>query len=212
MAEERLELLPGQYRSITGDVDAEIVVTRSRFIASLRCASCREEFDLRMREIERLYPKASHHCWAYRFTSGQVEHSSDAGEPAGTAGRPILGALKKHDLLNTMAVVTRYYGGVNLGIKGLISAYGDAVLNAIAQTKIVVVEPQSVVSFTMGYDQYNILLSRLGKYHLAQDALKTNFAEFISGEITVPNSVINQLTGELDSLSANQTLFRFTIA
>lgn len=212
MAEERVELLPGQYRSIAEEVDAEIVVTRSRFIASLRCASSREEFDLQMKEVERLYPKASHHCWAYRFESGRVEHSSDAGEPSGTAGRPILGALKKYDLMNTMAVVTRYYGGVNLGIKGLISAYGDAVLNAIAQTQIVVVEPQSTISFQMGYEQYNIFLSRMEKYHLPQDAFKTNFAESISGEIIVPNSILQQLATELDSISANRTLFQFTIA
>ena len=212
MAEERVELLPGQYCSIEPQVDAEIVVTRSRFIASLRRASCRKEFDLQMKEIERLYPKASHHCWAYRFANGHVEHSSDAGEPAGTAGRPILGALKKHDLLNTMAVVTRYYGGINLGIKGLISAYGDATLNAIAQTNIVVVEPQSTITFTMGYDHYNIFLSRLEKYHLAQGALKTNFTESISGEIIVPSSILEQLTAELDSISANKTLFHFTVS
>ena len=212
MDEERIELLPGQYRSIASNVDAEIVVTRSRFIASLRCASHREEFDLQIREIEHLYQKASHHCWAYRFMTGHVEHSSDAGEPAGTAGRPILGALKKYNLLNTMAVVTRYYGGVNLGIKGLISAYGDAVLNAIEQTQIIIVEPQRTVSFTMGYGQYNIFLSRLEKYRLAEGALKANFAESISGEITVPNSIIKQLTDELDSISANKTLFQFTVA
>lgn len=207
-----MTLLTGQYYSIESGVDVEITRSRSRFIASLRFAQDRSAFDIKMKEVIARYPKASHYCWAYRFEGSHVlEHASDDGEPAGTAGRPILGALKKYDLQNTMAVVTRYYGGVKLGVKGLISAYADVTLNAIETSKIIVTEPQSKIVFTVDYDLYNLLLSRLEKYALQQDAFQTVFSDVISGEITIPNSIRNSLVSELDSISANRTLFDFTV-
>ena len=99
MALDENVLLPGQYYSIAKNIDAEITIQRSRFIASLRKAKNREEVDSALKEIALSYPKASHYCWAYRFVGDpMLEHSSDAGEPSGTAGRPILGALKKYSL------------------------------------------------------------------------------------------------------------------
>lgn len=185
---------------------------KSRFIASIRRASNREEFDLQLKEIETRYPKATHYCWAYRFNGVHIqEHCSDAGEPSGTAGRPILGVLKKHDLENVMAVVTRYYGGVKLGVRGLISAYGNSVQGSVDISEIILSEETSLVMFEMGYDFYNILLSRLGKLSITEESLKVAFAEVISGEITVPNSKLESIISELDSISANQTLFSFIV-
>ena len=210
MAEKQLTLLPGQYLTIEEAVDTEITIQRSRFIASVRRARDREEFDLRLKEIEAALPKASHHCWAYRFEGAHIiEHATDDGEPSGTAGRPILGAIKKYGLLNTMLVVTRYYGGIKLGVRGLISAYGDTALFALEKAKIVVAEPLLQIRFEMGYEFYNLLLARLEKYALPQEAIKVSFENIISGEITLPNSILASLTADLEQISANQTLFQF---
>ena len=83
-------------------------------------------------------PDASHICYAYRIKLGQRldEFASDSGEPKGSAGHPILNALKRHNLINTGIFVIRYSGGTKLGIIGFIHAYGVAAVNAIKNARM----------------------------------------------------------------------------
>ncbi|MDR3166213.1 MAG: YigZ family protein, partial [Synergistaceae bacterium] len=106
-----------QYFSVRELICFERTIKHSRFIACVQPASTRAEAEHFLKDIASKYPKATHYCWAYRFfgPSG-TEYATDAGEPSGTAGRPILGALKRFSLFNVAAVVTRYYGGVKLGV------------------------------------------------------------------------------------------------
>jgi uncharacterized YigZ family protein len=109
----------------------ETVVNRSRFVCTLyRVAS-----DARVRELvgahRRAHWDASHNCTAYVLDEGRVARSSDDGEPAGTAGVPMLEVLRGRDLTDVLAVVTRYFGGVKLGAGGLVRAYGAAVSAAV---------------------------------------------------------------------------------
>ena len=202
----------GQYLSISQPIDFEQTIQRSRFIASIRRVQNRSEFDSEMKKIMQLYPKATHYCWAYRFCdSGIQEHATDAGEPAGTAGRPILGALKKHSLLNVMAVVTRYYGGVKLGVKGLIAAYGQTALLGIEQGEIIVCEANSTLRFQCDYDLYNIFLARLEREKVDISKMHVVFTEFISGEITMPNSLLARLLPFLKNLSPGRSGFDFSL-
>lgn len=212
MALDGSALLPGQYLSIAKGVDAEATIQRSRFIASLRKVRNRGEIDAALKEVAAAYARASHYCWAYRLAGDPVlEHASDAGEPPGTAGRPILGALKRHSLGNILAVVTRYYGGVKLGVKGLIAAYGGTTLLAIEGGRIVVEEPSSRLTFRCAYDLYNILLARLERASVDPAALRTDFSEEVSGEATIPNSLIPALRGELDAIRADGRNFDYAI-
>lgn len=82
-------------------------------------------------------PDATHHCWAYRIWSerGVEEAAFDAGEPGGTAGRPILGALQRTGVVQGVCVVSRWFGGVRLGTGGLVRAYAEAARAAIAAGK-----------------------------------------------------------------------------
>jgi uncharacterized YigZ family protein len=201
-----------EYLSIASPIDAELTIQRSRFIASLRRACNRSDFDSALKEIIASYPKATHYCWAYRFSSSTtIEHSSDAGEPPGTAGRPILGALKKHSLQNIMAVVTRYFGGIKLGVKGLIFAYGESTLLAIEKSAIITDEPKSLLSFECSYDLYNIFLSRIGRRLADNSSLRTEFTDIVSGNILIPNSLISLLSEELDSISPDGKSFIYSI-
>ena len=154
-----------------------------------------------MKEINSLYPKATHYCWAYRFATNPVlEHCSDAGEPAGTAGRPILGALKKNNLLNILAVVTRYYGGIKLGVKGLINAYGESTSHAVAEAQIITDEPQALVRFTINYELYNTFLARI-KTITDTSNIEASFTEHISGEFQIAAALMDPLKALLDTLS-----------
>lgn len=199
-----------KHLTVASASESEITIQRSRFITSLRNVQNREQVDFHLKEICKLYPKATHYCWAYRFACEPVlEHSSDAGEPAGSAGRPILGALKKSNLLNILAVVTRYYGGVKLGIKGLISAYGESTLLAVQNAEIITAEPLTLIKFKCDYDTYNTFLARL-KAIAPEVEVTAYFTERISGEFIIPTSIQNMLSDELDKLSPTGKSFEYT--
>ncbi len=117
---------------ITSDRETELKIKRSRFIAHLHYAETGDEAKIFISRISKLHKTANHNCRAYIFgDKAETFHSSDDGEPGGTAGKPILNTLKKHNLTNVVAVVTRYFGGVKLGIRGLSAAYSEVVKKAI---------------------------------------------------------------------------------
>lgn len=114
-------------------VEAETIVRGSRFRAWLGPAADPAEAGDALALRAAAGPDATHHCWAYRVWSGdRIEDAGfDAGEPGGTAGRPILGALQAGDLVQAVCVVSRWFGGVRLGTGGLVRAYAAATRAAI---------------------------------------------------------------------------------
>jgi uncharacterized YigZ family protein len=122
------------FYSITKNREYSCKIKRSEFIAHLAYVETIEEAKQFISQISEEHKTASHNCWAFIVgENGQTFHSSDAGEPSGTAGKPILNALKKHGMTNIVAVITRYFGGVKLGIRGLIEAYGQTTATAVQQ-------------------------------------------------------------------------------
>ena len=120
------------YRTVASTGSAEIEVRRSRFLAEASRASTQEEARAAIDRIRREHPDARHHCTAFVLGPGRaIERSNDDGEPSGTAGAPILDALRGHDLTDTVVVVTRWFGGTLLGTGGLARAYGDAARAAL---------------------------------------------------------------------------------
>lgn len=116
---------PDGYLEPAGPARTEERVRRSLFIGHLE--PCHDEAEARdfLSRVQGAHRDATHNCWAYLLGPEPVsEYSSDAGEPSGTAGRPILSALRRGGMVNAMVVVTRYFGGVKLGVRGLIEAYG----------------------------------------------------------------------------------------
>ncbi|QOW23891.1 YigZ family protein [Lysobacter sp. H23M47] len=109
----------GDY-ALAGRASHEIEVKHSRFLALAAPVDSPEAALAFVAEVGD--PAATHNCWAYRI--GELYRSSDDGEPAGTAGRPILSAIDGQGLDQTVVVVTRWYGGINLGAGGLVRAYG----------------------------------------------------------------------------------------
>lgn len=106
---------------------------RSEFIASLFPVASQEEARSAYDAVRREHFSATHNCPAWRTGFPRTaEFCSDDGEPGGTAGRPILGVLQRRSLCNALIVVTRYFGGVKLGVRGLIDAYAQAAEGAAA--------------------------------------------------------------------------------
>lgn len=116
--------------TIARDFRQETVIEKSRFICSLKKVATEEEAQAFIRAVKKEFWDATHNCSAY-IVDGLAQRSSDDGEPAGTAGVPMLEVLRKNSLVGTAAVVTRYFGGVKLGAGGLVRAYSGSVANAL---------------------------------------------------------------------------------
>lgn len=132
--------------SINKNIQSEIVVKKSKFICNLIRVETVEEAENIIKELKKKYFDARHNCVAYRVLEDEkiIEKSSDDGEPSGTAGAPMLNILKKNNLCNVVAVVTRYFGGILLGTGGLVKSYSDALLLSISQVEM--------VELSMGYE------------------------------------------------------------
>ncbi len=126
------------YHTIYKSGAGEIVEKKSRFIAEIYPVSGEEEAFACLEEVKKRYWDARHHCWAYVIgrNPGQ-ERMSDDGEPAGTAGKPILEVLRGRGLTDVFLVVTRYFGGTLLGTGGLVRAYTSAAAEALSHTEII---------------------------------------------------------------------------
>ncbi len=111
---------------------AEEIIKRSRFTARVRHVESEQSFSEFLSDVHEADRAAGHHCWAFIIgDDARIERSNDDGEPGGTAGAPILAALRSRDLTNVAAVVSRQYGGVKLGTGGLARAYSGVVLSAL---------------------------------------------------------------------------------
>ncbi len=140
-------------RTIAGDGRHETEAKRSRFICTLVRVADEGEAKTALDRIRREFPDANHNCFAYILGErGERQKASDDGEPAGTAGVPILETIRRHDVVDVLAVVTRYFGGTKLGTGGLIRAYGQAVSGALEAVGIVERRPLEIVTVRVGYD------------------------------------------------------------
>lgn len=149
--------------------EGEIVEKKSRFIATVRPVSSEEEAAAFIAEMKKKYWDAKHNCSAFVVGDHQeLTRCSDDGEPAQTAGRPMLDVLLREGIHNTAVVVTRYFGGVLLGTGGLVRAYQKAVQEGLANS--IVIEKQSGRKLVIGTDY-----TGLGKlqYLIAQKGLAT---------------------------------------
>ena len=119
-------------RTVFGEASGEITEKKSRFIAALKHVESEAEAEAFLSEQKKKYYDARHHCSAFVVgRSPEIVRSNDDGEPGGSAGRPILSVLEGEGLHDTIAVVTRYFGGTLLGVGGLIRAYQGAVKAAL---------------------------------------------------------------------------------
>lgn len=123
--------------SLAENCSSELKIRRSTFVCSLGYVETMADAKEFIANVSKFHKNATHNCWAYIVGDrGETRHGSDAGEPAGTAGQPMLNILAGYGLTNVGCVVTRYFGGVKLGIRGLIDAYGAAVRAAVEEGKL----------------------------------------------------------------------------
>ncbi len=126
------------YRVVYEGGQGEIIEKKSRFIATVKPVETEEEAVAFINEMKKKYWDARHNCSAFVIGESQeLTRCSDDGEPAQTAGRPMLDVLLKEGVTNVAVVVTRYFGGVLLGTGGLVRAYQKAVQEGLAASKVI---------------------------------------------------------------------------
>ncbi len=157
-------------------------------------------------EINDLHKTASHNCWAYVVgKKGETVYCSDAGEPSGTAGKPILNALKKNNMSNTIAVVTRYFGGVKLGVRGLIDAYGG-----VADRCIQLADKIEIIDYFYYKIQVDYSFIDQLKYKLNMEGVifkDCGFSQNILLTLQIHEDINPKIINILDDLQNNKKLF-----
>ena len=143
-------------------VTSELVVEKSRFFCPLQRVETEEEAQAFVKQMKKQYWDASHNCSAYIVgQDGRVERSSDDGEPSGTAGSPMLEVLRRRELYDVAAVVTRYFGGIKLGAGGLTRTYGKAVVQAVDEAGLAQRIPMGDYVFDWSMEDAGRVLNQL---------------------------------------------------
>ena len=176
------------YNTIKENASYEIVEKKSRFIGNAFYVETREEAESIIKEQKKKYHDARHNCFAYRVIDNDniVEKSSDDGEPSGTAGAPMLNILSKEDIVNTLVIVTRYFGGILLGTGGLVKAYSEATKSALNQAGITKIEDGFLYKVEIKYSDLESF-----KYFIKNNEiniLKEEYFENVNLYIFVPKN------------------------
>lgn len=136
-----------------------IIIKKSEFITELYRVFSLDEINTIIKDAHKRHPKATHICSAYRVNL--LEKSNDDGEPSGTAGLPMLEVLRKQSIIDVLALVIRYYGGIQLGAGGLTRAYSNSVVQAIETIKLnpIIEMIDTIIEFPITYT--DIILNKL---------------------------------------------------
>ena len=173
------------YITVSQAAEAEYIEKKSRFIGYVQPVTQEDEALTFIQTIKKKHHDATHNCYAYQIGEyDQLQRSSDDGEPAGTAGRPILEVIKKSQLKNVAIVVTRYFGGILLGAGGLVRAYSKAAQLGIAAASMVRCISGVLYSVTVDYPLWGKL-----EHYLQQKNYQTQellFLEKVTAHILLP--------------------------
>lgn len=190
-----------QYRTVGREGVSETEVRKSRFLATLAPAATEEEAQAVIRRVRERHPGASHNCFAYVIgPGGGIQKAGDDGEPGGTAGVPMLQMLLRREVRDTVAVVTRWFGGVQLGAGGLIRAYGGAVGHALDELGTVALHRLRLVTVTVGHQRAGRLENDLRAGGHSVRAV--HYGERVAIEVGVPESGIDAFRSWLADATA----------
>ena len=144
------------------------------------------------------YPDASHHCFAYIIAS--QERANDDGEPSQTAGIVIYDVLKKNNITNVLAVVTRYFGGIKLGAGGLVRAYSSSTAIAVKAAQLIKMEKKEEITIKLNYNNFNIASKLINDSWIVD---KT-FTEAIIIKLLIPTDEVNPFITKIKDITKNQ--------
>lgn len=162
-----------QYHTIKSPIENILLKEKnSKFIGFAYPVNNEEDIKTFLDKLYQEHPKATHHCYAYRLgINGENHRANDDGEPSGSAGLPIYNQILAHNLTYILVVVIRYYGGIKLGVGGLVKTYKESAKITLEQGEIILKELEMKVKIVFDYVHQNTVFTLLNKY----DAKIINF-------------------------------------
>ncbi len=200
-----------EFHSILKKVEFKQKIKRSTFIGNVSyCSSVREAKEF-IGRISKRYGDATHNCWAYKIIAGKgyVSSYSDAGEPTGTAGKPMMDSIESHDLCNVVMVITRYFGGIKLGIRGLIDAYRSTADLAIERAGVGRYLLCEEVFLQTTYTLFSRVRSHLKSLGIDVEKAKVEFTNDVKMTFPVPLSRVRLIEEFLSSLKSSGKAVQF---
>jgi uncharacterized YigZ family protein len=193
-----------EFHTLKAKASAETRVKGSRFIGYAAPVENREDAEAFIQSISKKHHDAAHNCYAYRIGFGDNSgfRYSDAGEPSGTAGRPILDAIDGRDLTNTICVVARYFGGTKLGTGGLARAYHDCASSTLDAGTVIVKFVTDSLHIRYPYDLTGVVMKLLSK--LGCDIEETIYENEPEMHVRIRLSEIDRFQRELIDATAGK--------
>ena len=179
----------------------EEFIKKSRFIGVLLPCATEQEVLAHIKHLQTQHTQANHIAYAYRIKTptGIIYKFYDAGEPSGTAGKPIFNYIEGKNIINVLVVVIRYFGGVKLGAGGLTRAYGNTAKQVIALAALHAYIETVRLKFTLAYEQFQLFEYVLKK--LDGEILAQAFNEKIQLTVAVPKVNAAELKSQFDTHS-----------
>jgi uncharacterized YigZ family protein len=165
------------YTTVLNEGLSEYEDRKSVFYGFAMPVSTEEEALSYIAKIKKRFPDATHHVYAYVLRENSICRFTDDREPQGTAGMPVLDAIRKNGCTDAVIVVVRYFGGVLLGTGGLVHAYSSAANSALKNGRIITYLPYSFFEITVSYADYQKILLPLSEIDFRID--DTDFTDFV---------------------------------
>ncbi|WP_280587244.1 YigZ family protein [Halorubrum sp. Boch-26] len=203
----------GAYLTVTEPATATFEIRGSEFLGHVVPVDTVDEAEAFVERVRGEYDDATHNVPAYRVPAGAAsertpgsgpmirEYSSDDGEPSGSAGKPALNVLQQRDIRNVVAVVTRYYGGTNLGVGGLARAYSRAVKEGIDEAGVVEERPHRRLLVETAYDDSGTVRGVIESSGVSFDADYDGRVRF---DLRVPVAETEELVERLNSATSGR--------
>ena len=190
------------YRTVDGRGEARFEVRGSEFVGHLAPARTVEAAESFVDAIRGEYDDATHNVPAYRVRADPLrEWASDDGEPTNSAGKPALNVLQQEEIENVVAVVTRYYGGTNLGVGGLARAYSRAVKEGLDAAGTTTERPHETFSITVDYDDSGTVRGLLESESVEFDA---DYAAAVAFDVRAPVTEAAELRDRIRSATSGR--------
>lgn len=187
------------YTTVKNQIECTLIEKKSRFIANCKAVKTEDEAKEFIKEIRDKYKDARHNVYAYSLRNGGIMRYSDDKEPQGTAGIPTLEVLKKANIVDTVVVVTRYFGGILLGAGGLVRAYSGAAALTVTQENLLVMKECVKGKLKFDYGYYTKILEFCTTHNVVVD--DTIFEEEVSLIIHALETDLEKMLNDYNNLT-----------
>lgn len=203
----QMNMIQDEFFTIEQGQTAELKIKGSRFIGTAQPVATEQQAAEFTTQISKKFHDATHHCYAFQvgWHSSSIVRFHDAGEPAGTAGMPILAVIKGKELTNTAVVVTRYFGGTKLGKGGLVRAYSDC--TQLVLDKCSIIKKYVFQNLRLAFD-YNLtgnVMRVISQFH--GTILHSNYTALATVDVAVRLSLVEKLKTSLIDATSGKISF-----